>query len=170
MFSSKNILKRRFVVKTLHSLHGVSAFIADNHEDMRQLVLNKIEIYRLDTDVLLVNEIADIIAKVAVVKNNPKAVICTTDRVLGDVGIACVGGIKAIHDKDVWSTREQRQVVSDKEELVLDTHVVSDTYPEYWVNDTFIQYVWVRNSRAELIAPLSQLLGLILGLNVVIYN
>lgn len=157
-------------MKTLHSVNGVTSHQAEGFEHMRALVLNKIELYNLDIPWLYVNEITDAIAKIAHIQSNKDLVVCSSDRTLGTVGISLIGGIKRAFNTDVWSTYEERQAVSLDTELKLDTHLVSDLYPEYWVSDSFIQYVWVKNSSAEFISAMSQMVGLILGLNVVEYN
>lgn len=157
-------------MKTLHSLHGVTGYQAEGYNNMVALIENRIDIYGLSISQHHVGELANTIANISSITNNPNMVLCTTDRTLGDYGIACVGGIRAAYNTDVYSTREQRQEVAHLDELKLDAHVASDLYPEYWISNPFIQYVWVKEGREEFNNALSQLVGMLLGLNVVIYN
>ena len=151
---------------TLHAVRGVTSGLHSNFESMLTRVKNVIEVYSLEIDKYNVNKIADDLAKIQAIVNDTTMVICTSDRMLGDVGVSLQGGIKAAFNSDVFSTIEQRQEYATKEALKLNEHLASDLYPEYWVNGATIQHVWV-NANKSYASDLSQLCGMILGLTVV---
>lgn len=151
---------------TLHAVRGVTSGLHSNFESMLTRVENVIEVYSLEIDKYNVNKIADDLAKIQAIINDNSMVVCTSDRMLGDVGVSLQGGIKAAFNSDVFSTVEQRQVYSTKAPLEINEHLASDLYPEYWVNGAAIKNVWV-NANESYTSDLSQLCGMILGLSVV---
>lgn len=151
---------------TLHAVRGVTSGLHNNFEMMLTRVENVIDVYSLEIDKYNIRKIADDLAKIQAIVNDNTMVICTSDRMLGDVGISLEGGIKAAFNNDVFSTIEQRQEYADKEALEITTHLESAVYPEYWVNGATIQHVWV-NGNASYASDISQLCGMILGLTVV---
>ena len=60
--------------------------------------------------------------------------------------------------------------VCNDTDVHMTTHIASTKYPEYWVCNAFIQYVWVDSKEVNTTyaSELSQLVGMLLGLNVVI--
>ena len=151
---------------TLHAVRGVTSGLHSNFESMLVRVQNVIEVYSLEIDKYNVNKIADDLAKIQAIVNDNSMVVCTSDRMLGDVGVSLQGGIKAAFNSDVYSTIEQRQEYATKESLEITEHLESSVYPEYWVNGATIQHVWV-NANKSYANDLSQLCGMILGLTVV---
>lgn len=151
---------------TLHAVRGVTSGLHSNFEAMLTRVENVIEVYSLEIDKYNVNKIADDLAKIQAIINDNSMVVCTSDRMLGDVGVSLQGGIKAAFNSDVYSTIEQRQTYANKEALELNEHLASDLYPEYWVNGASIQHVWV-NTNESYTSDISQLCGMILGLSVI---
>ena len=151
---------------TLHAVRGVTSGLHSNFESMLVRVQNVIEVYSLEIDKYNVNKIADDLAKIQAIINDNTMVVCTSDRMLGDVGVSLQGGIKAAFNSDVYSTIEQRQEYATKESLEITEHLESSVYPEYWVNGATIQHVWV-NANKSYANDLSQLCGMILGLTVV---
>ena len=151
---------------TLHAVRGVTSGLHNNFEAMLTRVENVIEVYSLEIDKYNVNKIADDLAKIQAIVNDNSMVVCTSDRMLGEIGVSLEGGIKAAFNSDVYSTIEQRQAYSTKAPLEINEHLASDLYPEYWVNGAAIQHVWV-NDNASYASDLSQLCGMILGLTVV---
>lgn len=151
---------------TLHAVRGVTSGLHSNFEAMLTRVENVIEVYSLKIDKYNVNKIADDLAKIQAIINDNSMVVCTSDRMLGDVGVSLDGGIKAAFNSDVYSTIEQRQEYATKETLKINEHLESSLYPEYWVNGAAIQHVWV-NANESYASDLSQLCGMILGLLVV---
>ena len=151
---------------TLHAVRGVTSGLHNNFETMLARVENVIDVYSLDIDKYNIRKIADDLAKIQAIVNDNTMVICTSDRMLGDVGVSLEGGIKAAFNSDVYSTIEQRQEYANKEALEITTHLESTVYPEYWVNGAKIANVWV-NDNASYASDLSQLCGMILGLSVV---
>lgn len=153
-------------MNTLHAVRGVTSGLHANFENMLVRVQNVIDIYSLEIDKYNINKIADDLAKIQAVMNDAYMVICASDRMLGDVGITLKGGIKAAFNNDVYSTIEQRQEYANKAALEINEHLASDLYPEYWVNGAIVQHVWVNNNESYA-SDLSQLCGMILGLQVV---
>lgn len=151
---------------TLHAVRGVTSGLYNNFEIMLTRVENVIDVYSLEIDKYNIRKIADDLAKIQAIVNDSTMVICTSDRMLGDVGISLEGGIKAAFNNDVYSTIEQRQAYANKEALEITTHLESAVYPEYWVNGAKIKNVWV-NANESYASDLSQLCGMILGLKVV---
>lgn len=150
---------------TLHAVRGVTSGLHNNFEAMFARVENVIDVYSLDIDKYNIRKIADDLAKIQAIVNDNTMVVCTSDRMLGDVGISLEGGIKAAFNNDVFSTIEQRQAYANKEALEITAHLESNLYPEYWVNDAKIKNVWV-NANESYASDLSQLCGMILGLTV----
>ena len=151
---------------TLHAVRGVTSGLHNNFEAMIARVENVIDVYSLEIDEYNIRKIADDLAKIQAIVNDSTMVICTSDRMLGDVGVSLQGGIKAAFNSDVYSTIEQRQEYANKEALEINEHLDSSLYPEYWVNGATIQHVWV-NANESYASELSQLCGMILGLTVV---
>ena len=148
---------------TLHAVRGVTSGLHSNFETMLARVENVIDVYSLEIDKYNIRKIADDLAKIQAIVNDNTMVICTSDRMLGDVGISLKGGIKAAFNNDVFSTIEQRQSYANKEALEITTHLDSNLYPEYWVNNAKVVNVWV-NANESYASDLSQLCGMILGL------
>ena len=158
-------------MQTLHSVRGVSDMLSEGYENMLALIQNRIEIYGLNIDNYNIHSLANDIAKIdTIVRNVDTMVVCSSDRMLGPVGVTFVGGIKRAFNDDVFSTREQRQAVCNDTDVHMTTHIASTKYPEYWVCNAFIQYVWVdsKEGNTTYASELSQLVGMLLGLNVVI--
>ena len=151
---------------TLHAVRGVTSGLHSNFEAMLTRVENVIDVYSLEIDKYNIRKIADDLAKIQTIVNDGNMVICTSDRMLGDVCVSLEGGIKAAFNNDVYSTIEQRQAYANKETLEINEHLESNLYPEYWVNNAKIQNVWV-NDNESYASDLSQLCGMILGLTVV---
>ena len=151
---------------TLHAVRGVTSGLHANFEAMFARVENVIEVYSLEIDKYNIRKIADDLAKIQAIVNDNTMVVCTSDRMLGDVGISLKGGIKAAFNNDVYSTIEHRQEYANKEALEINEHLESSLYPEYWVNGAKIKNVWV-NANESYANDLSQLCGMILGLSVV---
>lgn len=151
---------------TLHAVRGVTSGLHDNFEYMLTRVENVIDVYSLEIDKYNIRKISDDLAKIQAIINDNSMVVCTSDRMLGDVGVSLQGGIKAAFNNDVFSTIEQRQAYANKATLEINEHLESNLYPEYWVNGAEIQHVWV-NSNKSYANDLSQLCGMILGLTVV---
>ena len=151
---------------TLHAVRGVTSGLHNNFEAMLARVENVINVYSLEIDKYNIRKISDDLAKIQAIINDNSMVVCTSDRMLGDVGISLEGGIKAAFNNDVFSTIEQRQEYADKEALEINEHLESTVYPEYWVNGAKIKNVWV-NANESYASDLSQLCGMILGLTVV---
>lgn len=150
---------------TLHAVRGVTSGLHANFETMLARVENVIDVYSLEIDKYNIRKIADDLAKIQAIVNDNTMVVCTSDRMLGDVGISLEGGIKAAFNNDVFSTIEHRQEYANKEALEITTHLESAVYPEYWVNGAKIKNVWV-NANESYASDLSQLCGMILGLTV----
>ena len=151
---------------TLHAVRGVTSGLHANFESMLARVENVIDVYSLEIDKYNIRKIADDLAKIQAIINDSSMVICTSDRMLGDVGVSLKGGIKAAFDNDAFSTIEQRQAYANNEALEITEHLNSGLYPEYWVNNAKIENVWV-NANESYANDLSQLCGMILGLTVV---
>lgn len=151
---------------TLHAVRGVTSGLHSNFESMLTRVENVIDVYSLEIDKYNIRKIADDLAKTQAIINDNSMVVCTSDRMLGDVGVSLQGGIKAAFNNDVYSTIEQRQEYSNKADLEINEHLESELYPEYWVNGAKIKNVWV-NANESYASDLSQLCGMILGLTVV---
>lgn len=150
---------------TLHAVRGVTSGLHNNFETMFARVENVIDVYSLEIDKYNIRKIADDLAKIQAIVNDNTMVVCTSDRMLGDVGVSLEGGIKAAFNNDVFSTIEQRQTYANKEALEITAHLESNLYPEYWVNGAKIKNVWV-NANESYASDLSQLCGMILGLTV----
>lgn len=158
-------------MQTLHAVRGVSDTLSEGYDSMLALIQNRIDIFDMTVDSYNVHSLANDIAKIAaIVRNIDTMVVCSSDRMLGPVGVTLVGGIKRAFNDDVFSTIDQRQVVRDDADIYMTSHVVSERYPEYWVCNAFIQYVWVDSKEVNTTyaSELSQLVGMILGLNVVV--
>ena len=158
-------------MQTLHAVRGVSDTLSEGYDNMLALIQNRIDIFDMTVDSYNVHSLANDIAKIAaIVRNIDTMVVCSSDRMLGPVGVALVGGIKRAFNDDVFSTREQRQAVCNDTDVHMTTHIASTKYPEYWVCNAFIQYVWVDSKEVNTTyaSELSQLVGMLLGLNVVI--
>lgn len=150
---------------TLHAVRGVTSGLHSNFETMFARVENVIGVYSLDIDKYNIRKIADDLAKIQAIVNDTTMVVCTSDRMLGDVGVSLQGGIKAAFNNDVFSTIEQRQEYATKEALEITEHLESSLYPEYWVNNAKVVNIWV-NADESYASDLSQLCGMILGLTV----
>lgn len=70
---------------TLHAVRGVTSGLHSNFESMLTRVENVIEVYSLEIDKYNVNKIADDLAKIQAIINDNSMVVCTSDRMLGDV-------------------------------------------------------------------------------------
>lgn len=150
---------------TLHAVRGVTSGLHTNFEAMLARVENVIDVYSLEIDKYNIRKIADDLAKIQAIVNDSNMVICTSDRMLGDVGVSLKGGIKKAFNNDVFSTIEQRQEYANKAPLEINEHLESNLYPEYWVNGAKVTNVWV-NANESYASDLSQLCGMILGLTV----
>lgn len=161
-------------MQTLHSVRGATASLSDGYNDMYALVQNYSDAYDIDVSEYNVNYLADDISKIKYILENKDTVICTTSKTLGPVGITLDGGIKRAFSEDVYSTREERQLVSQESDITLTEHVKPSkegywAYPEYWVCNARVVNIWVDSKEVSdtYVKELSQLAGLILGLNVV---
>ena len=114
-------------MQTLHSVRGVSDMLSEGYENMLALLQNRIEIYGLNIDNYNIHSLANDIAKIdTIVRNVDTMVVCSSDRMLGPVGVTFVGGIKRAFNDDVFSTIDQRQVVRDDADIYMTSHVVSE--------------------------------------------
>ena len=161
-------------MKTLHAVRGATARLSSGYNDMHALVLNYADVYNIDISEYNVAYLADDISKIKCILDNKDIVICTTSKTLGPVGITVEGGIKRAFSEEVYSTIEERQLVSQEPDITLTEHVKPSkqgywAYPEYWVCNARVVNIWVNSKEVSdtYVKELSQLAGLILGLNVV---
>lgn len=160
---------------TLHSVRGATDNLSSGFSDMLALVTNRIDIYKIDVSPYNLNYLVNDMAKIQAILNDSSMVICTTNKMLGPVGIAVKGGIKRAYSEDVFSTIEQRQAVSHDADISITEHVSTSregywAYPEYWVCSNAISHVWVDSKEVNdtYTTELSQLVGLLFGLSVVV--
>ena len=152
-------------MQTIHATNGVTGIAHDNHARFYTEVHFKNDIYQMNINPLDINMLADNLAKIDAIVNS-NIVVCTSDRLLGQVGVVFNSGIKQAFDVDVYSTKEQRQSYIDAPDIHVDTPTTLATiYPEFWVRSTAVSHIITdKDMLPETRQHLSTLVGMMFGL------
>ena len=155
-------------METIHATSGVTGFSHKNANDYEILIDNFCELYQVTIPTYHIPKLADNMAKIADMMTG-ECVVCTSDRLLGDIGVVFTGGIKRAFSEDVFSTIEQRQATLNDADMTLTEHVQGSrqgywSYPEYWVAAKPSHIVVSEDVSKEFKDALSQLVGRYFGL------